>query len=604
MRTFTIVSLHRQKGLLFILSLFLIGHFFNEVYAQNIAVYNDNDVIFSPEGSQERANAGNYGTRANSKYPYYNNLRNWIPMDNGNATQHTPLTIIDISFHIFLDDKGENCWFTDDAVGRERLIGSEGLLGVTNRIFDRTEFPASDIVPGVVEIPNTSSRIQFSVGNWGERVYFYKNSSLNTQREGQENMAKNKHPECKNTINIYISATFRPETGSGTWPTITDRDYNVNLYKCAPQYITSSLNDMIWIYGFTLAHEIAHNLKLDHTYCDCGPCCVSGCSEGCTKITPFHPTYPEYLSDIFGAIEQATCPHLHDWTFSPYDNNHPLNAKNTNNLMGGSNTQVYLSPMQVGQMHRSLALYSVGKYVNEATFSPIPLVIAQSEVWDFDLRLFRNLHIKNTLSLYKKLILPKVGKIEVFAGGKFIIEDTLTLQNDIIVRKGGALIIKKDLNFKGANRIQIDSGGYFCIHPDAKINLTDPLSVLNLHENYRLGVPSYSIGGLGAFPPPVSQEYTCTSSLGSIRKTGLGQINTFAQDICISSTTLSGNRYYSGNSITLTTLCSRPMLQTMPIPSGVTVPNGASLILSAEGPKGVSLESNVSVELGASLEIK
>lgn len=272
--------------------------------------------------------------------------------------------------------------------------------------------------------------------------------------------------------------------------------------------------------------------------------------------------------------------------------------------MGGSNTQVYLSPMQVGQMHRSLALYSVGKYVNEATFSPIPLVISQSEVWDFDLRLLRNLHIKNTLSLYKKLILPKVGKIEIFAGGKFIIEDTLTLQNDIIVRKGGALIIKKDLNFKGANRIQIDSGGYFCIHPDAKINLTDPLSVLNLHENYRLGVPSYSIGGLDAFPPPVSQEYTCTSSLGSIRKTGLGQINTFAKDICISSTTLSGNRYYSGNSITLTTLCSRPMLQTMPIPSGVTVPNGASLILSAEGPKGVSLESNVSVELGASLEIK
>ena len=347
-----------------------------------------------------------------------------------------------------------------------------------------------------------------------------------------------------------------------------------------------------------LAHELGHNLDLNHTYCGGGSSAV-GCTEMKGKHTcKYGHEYDdsEYLSDIFGPCgESSTFPHIGEW-IDPYTYSGPNDKKITNNVMGGTSSQVYISPMQAGQMHRAIATKSVGKYVAKNTHSNIPVVIRQKERWDYNfVRLFHDIQIKKNgyLTLEADYEFNHNCSIEIEDGGVLYLENTYNMElgstNKIIVKKGGTLVIGGNLVVSESGLIEIQEGGYLCIRKDANVTLRDYLSLIKFNAGAKSGVNTIVMNTPGA-----NSYYTSASA---IKYNGNGAIATYNSNKYIQNQTISnssyisGNNIYAGNSVTTTK------------PKGdVIVKSGCNLILDAEND--LLLDKGVVVELGATLETK
>ncbi|HQC60332.1 MAG TPA: hypothetical protein PK701_06335, partial [Bacteroidales bacterium] len=80
-------------------------------------------------------------------------------------------------------------------------------------------------------------------------------------------------------------------------------------------------------------------------------------------------------------------------------------------------------------MHRALALKSVRRYVKNCPYSPIPLEITENETWDFNIKLYTDIIIKQgvTLTITCKVLMPDQAKIIIEPGAKLILDGgTLT----------------------------------------------------------------------------------------------------------------------------------------------------------------------------------
>jgi len=154
-----------------------------------------------------------------------------------------------------------------------------------------------------------------------------------------------------------------------------------------------------------IAHELGHTLGLYHTYLG------GGANAQCDVPD-------EYLSDIFGLPEPGTCPSIYTWEPSSWVS---PNDRITNNIMSGNKDTEYESPMQAGQMHRSLALKATRKYVSEEVFNPdypvllnnnFPLPFLSNWVFDFNIKLYTDLIIPAgvTLTVKCEIVMPYKGK--------------------------------------------------------------------------------------------------------------------------------------------------------------------------------------------------
>lgn len=300
--------------------------------------------------------------------------------------------------------------FIDNEETRERF---RLIFSWINCFYQR--YSPSDTIEWVTELPNYDSRIRFSIGESGqERIYFYQNSNWwnyynSTNCDSITDYLEDNYPERLDAINLYILGNPNGELNFADtrFPSAT----NFQLNQVVAAHYWQLEND--WAISMLLAHEFGHTLGLFHTYLG------GGASAICDQDNP------EFLRDIFvyHLPNSCNCPHE-----VIYDSNaYAINGDGiTNNLMGGNNTQVYISPMQAGQMHRSLALYSVRKYV-QCEKSNVPLVITDNQLWDFDMKLYQDLIIENnaTLILTCHLVMHPDAKIIVKPGGKLIIDGAL-----------------------------------------------------------------------------------------------------------------------------------------------------------------------------------
>lgn len=390
----------------------------------------------------------------------YNNLRTWIPYLT-DPLKSPPITIVEVTFHVFLDNNGKNNQYTNTLEGRNRLIG---LLNLVNDIYSG-KWGSSDHVAGVIELPDGDTRIRFSLGDNNERIYFYNNTTYNNYGYPAslfENFISTNYSSRATKLNIYFTAghykggvkqenimiinggsgytspptiSFNPSGSTATAEIVEGKLTKINIVNNGsynvfnpPQIIISGdgngasaivtkLSDGAtgyasgvysglskdsyvvmchcyeaddWVTAMTLAHELGHDLDLAHTYCGGGApavICSDYCSIKCPDLLSSACSDDEYLSDIFGPCP-GTYPHHTGWHDATSDD-----PKHTNNMMGGSNSFLYISPMQAGQMHRALALKSVRKYVKKETHSNIPLTITNEETWDFNLKLYRDINI-------------------------------------------------------------------------------------------------------------------------------------------------------------------------------------------------------------------
>lgn len=212
-------------------------------------------------------------------------------------------------------------------------------------------------------------------------------------------------------LNIHITGGSYPASGRvNRFPQLGNTEvdqfiityFNTPLPISDPNYLTAD-----FVFAGHLAHELGHILDLRHTYSS------SVCNQNSM----------DYLDDVFGVGSNVDCPFVASWEC---DFGNP-NANCSNNLMGGTKDNCYLSPKQIAFMHRALSLKTCRKYVRCDLPSEVPLEVSSDELWDFDIQLYQDIVVKSgsTLSITCKVSLPDQAKIVVEPGGKLIVDGGL-----------------------------------------------------------------------------------------------------------------------------------------------------------------------------------
>jgi hypothetical protein len=274
-----------------------------------------------------------------------------------------------------------------------------------------------DPIPDVQELGVTN--IKFSIGELGnERIYFYQNDQIwnSSSTTTLLNEVISVDPDRSNYINVLISG------GTGNYASASMPDYS-NLNKNHYVFMFTWTPVLKYAKANGLAHELGHNLALFHTYYG------GGANAECDNNN-------EYLSDVFGTWP-GNCPHIGPPNIWGEDACEFPDDRKTNNLMGGNMSNCYISPKQAGQMHRAIALTSARRFV-EKTYSNIPLVINSNEIWDFDIRLYRDIIIETGVELTLKcnLIMPFDGKIIIKQGAKLVVDGAKITTIDEILWQG------------------------------------------------------------------------------------------------------------------------------------------------------------------------
>ncbi|HRP89811.1 MAG TPA: T9SS type A sorting domain-containing protein [Edaphocola sp.] len=166
-----------------------------------------------------------------------------------------------------------------------------------------------------------------------------------------------------------------------------------------------------WSKYQTLILEFGHNFGLWHTFDK-------------TECPPYIPM-EFFLDDVFGT-NPSFChfPNDKDTNCNP---DLPANKYLcSNNLMGGKPNRIeFLSPKQLGRMHRNSYLGSVSQFIYPTEAPDVhPMEITSNQTWDFGIRMYQDIIVKagKTLTITCEVQMPPGGKIIVEKGAKLVLD--------------------------------------------------------------------------------------------------------------------------------------------------------------------------------------
>lgn len=363
----------------------------NLIYPANY----ENDVIASSPNSITSANCNISSADYVNKYSRF---QTYIP------TTNTPIKTIRIAFHFFQKTDSSNMW-QNNALTITNFNLAVNWLNHRREFTDAPSWP----IPGVPFIAD--SRIRYELTG----IYFYQddilNASSNTSQLQSAVMAVD--PTRLNSIPIYFTAgSYGAASAFATIPSYQNRTANASVVVFNDGSSSS-------VPSGTIDHELGHCLGLYHTY-------QAGCCPETNDMTN-----SEYMSDVFDVSwknyctppANTACYHLGGWNWDPYD--HTTNPYSTNNLMGGCLYMGYVSPMQMGKMHRTLSTSNVRKYIKETTSEPnYPLIVNNNETWDFDIQMYQDIVVKPgaTLTIRCMVGMANNGRIIVERGARLIVD--------------------------------------------------------------------------------------------------------------------------------------------------------------------------------------
>jgi hypothetical protein len=227
-------------------------------------------------------------------------------------------------------------------------------------------------------------------------VYFYNNSAIlndssSTQIDTAANFHLSNNPDAINEVNCYIVKKFFI-SGAGGWA-------NTMPYggQTIPYIMTGSnfrnynlpFQGIYFYFDSHLPHELGHLVGLWHTY----------------NTETLYINNPEFLDDVFA--------------------NPPVYFQ-CDNVMGGNPTNEFISPKQMGRMHRSVSTDYVYSKIRHWVYgySPVHHEISGNETWDFTFKSYNDIIVKSgaTLTLKCRLEMVPQAKIIVEQGGLLFID--------------------------------------------------------------------------------------------------------------------------------------------------------------------------------------
>lgn len=273
----------------------------------------------------------------------------------------------------------------------------------------------------------------------------------------------------------------------------------------------------------------------------------------------------------------------------------------------------YIPPVEVGRMHAAVALTNVKNFV-KPTFNSSSLEVSSTVNFDVEANLNQPIEIISggKLNLTCKINMHPQSFFRIKDGGQFIIDNgvfsvgnerfngivvennglleirSYSLKNHhILVKDGGTLKITNNFSMSGNFRVDVESGGYICIEPEADITLQDELSVINLRSGFNSGVNT------SVFTDPDS----CMANPENASFTGNGSINThFSQDTYVQNETISSDMYITGKNIYV----GRAVTSSLP-QGDVSIQNNSAVIFDAENE--VVFEGGFEIQPGSCFEV-
>lgn len=162
-------------------------------------------------------------------------------------------------------------------------------------------------------------------------------------------------------------------------------------------------------------HELGHVFGLEHLY---HQPLQNQERETCDENDP------DYLLDILNTGVNKWCTEDNPHGFNecdPFDHSMLCTNNIMDNRMWG-----YLSPMQLGIMHRSAYVGYISKYTYPVDDPSLhPWVIGEDQTWDFPFRLYQDLIIKSgtSLTITCKVFMPPNARILVEKGATLMLDE-------------------------------------------------------------------------------------------------------------------------------------------------------------------------------------
>jgi len=316
---------------------------------------------------------------------------------------------IKVAIHVWQDASG-NGNFPENTATIEGLNAAIQSLNIN--MWTNND-PPSDILAGVPYIQDVQLRASL------EGIYFYQNATAFTNCSSISSLntaALAAHPEVEKCVQLHIvrPTCYSNDNSYANQVAISSFTANAGILTKArlPDPPDVGLLAGIW------AHEMGHILGLWHTY------------EFLDQEDHCERSNIDFLEDVFGDGPEDqplcvtpepgcdVCYHDISWNCNVSDPNNSC----TNNMMGGTSSSGYFSPLQMGRMHRTLALRGARKYA--WGFSNAPYTVQQDETWDFNIKFYQDIIVPAGITLTVKCIVEMVpqAKVIVQQGGRLIID--------------------------------------------------------------------------------------------------------------------------------------------------------------------------------------
>ncbi len=358
-----------------------------------------------------------------------------------------PVLTVKLTLHIFTKNDGSGHWQNSDDSAKGVPFLKTVFKAITNGNTERfsKKRKADYPTPGFKVDYIKDSKIQYELTN----IYFYADSNMYYSANDFEvfnYISKVDKKRLDEGMPIVINASRGPGHLSG--------------FNGSPAVVTTAGPGFLFPFlSSHLRHEISHCFGLMHTYRD---------NAGGEHDRGINCKHPDFLWDIF-QVDNLNC----DTALWPCniceENTDPskITGKKmySNNVMGGTEPNLWISPLQMGRKRRILHLANqspgdMRRFVKDMKSShKKPLEIILNEIWDFDMQMYKDIVIKSgsTLTIKCKLAMAIDGKIKIEQGGKLIIDGgEITCWCKIGVWEG---IEIKNEKLKMKNTVELLNGG-------------------------------------------------------------------------------------------------------------------------------------------------